>query len=219
MPSPPPRSSATMLSRRAAGGRPRSAGAAPTTRCAATSNPDGSKICEPMCECRPISRSPAQRDHPAHRLRGVAAGQREAELLVLVRGRDELVGVRLDADRDPDHHRDRVRRRAVLGQPGQPGDLVEGVDDDGADPGLHRGRQLGRRLVRPVQRDPLAAGIRPAAPASVHRPCRRPAPAPRRAASARSRCTGTPFRRSARPWRRRRRRRNPGSGCGSRPRR
>ena len=35
---------------------------------------------------------------------GGAAGQREAELLVLVGGRDELVGVRLDADRDPDQH-------------------------------------------------------------------------------------------------------------------
>ena len=107
-----------------------------------------------MCECRPISRSPGLRDHPAHRLRRVAAGQREAELLVLVRGRDELVGVRLDADRHPDHHRDRVRRRAMFGQPGQPGDLVERVDDDGADLGLHRGGQLAQRLVGAVQRDP-----------------------------------------------------------------
>ena len=41
---------------------------------------------------------PRRGEHPAYRLEGVAAGQREAELLVLVRGRDELVGVRLDAD-------------------------------------------------------------------------------------------------------------------------
>ena len=41
---------------------------------------------------------------------GVAAGQREAELLVLVRGRDELVGVRLDADGDADEDRWRTYR-------------------------------------------------------------------------------------------------------------
>ena len=44
-------------------------------------------------------------EHAADGLDGVARGEREAELLVLVRGRDELVGVRLDADGDPDQHR------------------------------------------------------------------------------------------------------------------
>ena len=37
------------------------------------------------------------------RRRGLPAGQRQAELLVLVRRRDVLVGVRLDADGDPHH--------------------------------------------------------------------------------------------------------------------
>ena len=57
MPSPPPRSSATMLSA-SCGWSATICRSSATTRCAATSNPDGSKICEPMCECSPISRSP-----------------------------------------------------------------------------------------------------------------------------------------------------------------
>ena len=44
------------------------------------------------------------REDPPHRGHRRAAGQRQAELLVLVRGGDELVGVRLDADGDPDQH-------------------------------------------------------------------------------------------------------------------
>ena len=34
--------------------------ASPTTRCAATSKPAVSKICEPMCECSPANTSPGQ---------------------------------------------------------------------------------------------------------------------------------------------------------------
>ena len=44
-------------------------------------------------------------DHPAYGLEGVAGGDREAELLVLVGGGDVLVGVRLDASGHPHHHR------------------------------------------------------------------------------------------------------------------
>ena len=43
-----------------------------------------------------------QRDHPANRLLGGARGEREAELLVVVRGRHELVRVRLDPGGYPD---------------------------------------------------------------------------------------------------------------------
>src|SRR3712207_8456056 len=70
-------------------------------------------------------------EHPPGRLRGVArlpARDREAELLVLVRGGDELVRVRLDADGEPDQHR---RDGAALAGGGvEPGDLVERVEHD-----------------------------------------------------------------------------------------
>ena len=56
-------------------------------------------------ECRPTSSSPGASAPARTASSGVARGEREAELLVLVRGRDELVGVRLDADGHPDHHR------------------------------------------------------------------------------------------------------------------
>ncbi|CAM5641635.1 hypothetical protein SVIOM342S_01680 [Streptomyces violaceorubidus] len=55
MPSPPPRSisgSSTPCSSRMSL-------SSPTTRCAATSNPDMSKICDPMCEWIPMTSSPS----------------------------------------------------------------------------------------------------------------------------------------------------------------
>ena len=100
--------------------------------------------------------SPIGQD-PADGLVGGPSGQREAELLVLVRGGDELVGVRLDPHGDPDHHRHRWQagQDPRLGDPGQSADLMEGVDDDRADPGLDGHHQLGVGLVRSVQRDPM----------------------------------------------------------------
>jgi hypothetical protein len=70
-----------------------------------------------------------------------------------VGGGDELVRVRLDAHRDPDHHRhdDPVLTRDRV----EPGDLEERVDDDPPDPRLHGGDQLGGRLVVAVHRDAL----------------------------------------------------------------
>ena len=92
----------------------------------------------------------------------VAGGQREAELLVLVGGGDELVGVRLDADGRADEHR---HRRAAGRHPGrgerhQPVDLVERVDDDVPDAGVDGQLQLDDRLVVAVQRDPLGREAR-----------------------------------------------------------
>ena len=48
---------------------------------------------------QPAQLEAGPREHPADRLGARRRRQREAELLVLVRGRDELVGVRLDARR------------------------------------------------------------------------------------------------------------------------
>ena len=63
------------------------------------------------------------------------------------------MGVRLDADGDPDQHLG--PDAALLGQVGQPGDLLEGVDDDAADTGVQGLGQLGDGLVVAVHDDPL----------------------------------------------------------------
>ena len=92
-----------------------------------------------------------QRQHPADRLVGGAGREREAELLVVVRGRHELVGVRLDPGRHPDQ--DPRPGAGQVGVVGEPGDLLEGVDHDVPDPGRHRLLDLGGQLVVAVQRD------------------------------------------------------------------
>ena len=53
MPNPPPRSSSATCTPCSACTR----AASSSTRCAATSNPPVSKICEPMCECSPANSS------------------------------------------------------------------------------------------------------------------------------------------------------------------
>ena len=98
------------------------------------------------------------REHPAHGVHGGAAGQRQAELLVLVRGRDELVGVRLDADRHADQHvLDDAR---VAGDRVEPFDLGHRVEHDVPDPGLDGRGELVDRFVVAVQRDPLGREVR-----------------------------------------------------------
>ena len=100
---------------------------------------------------QPDQRQPLGLEHAPHGLGRV--GQREAELLVLVRGGHELVGVRLDPDGQPHHH---VRDDASLpGDRIQPGDLVERVEHHPSDARVRGGGELGGRLVVAVQRDPL----------------------------------------------------------------
>ena len=111
-----------------------------------------------MWLCRPDEPQPRRAEHPAHGLRGGAAGEREAELLVLVRGGDVLVGVRLDADRHPHQHV--LHAAVVAGDPVQPGDLVVRVQHDRADAGRDSRGELGGRLVVAVQRDPLGREVR-----------------------------------------------------------
>ncbi len=93
------------------------------------------------------------REHSAHRVHRVAAGQRETELLILVRGGDELVGVCFDTDGDADEH--------VLDGVQLTGDGVEAIDfgervqHDVPDADLDGGPQFGHGLVVAVQRDLL----------------------------------------------------------------
>src|SRR5690606_7784222 len=65
-----------------------------------------------------------------HRLGGGPVAHGQPELLVVVRGGDELVGVRLHPGGDPDQ--DLGDAAPFGGQPLQAVDLVEGVDDDPA---------------------------------------------------------------------------------------
>jgi hypothetical protein len=66
-------------------------------RCAASLKPCTSKMCEPMWQCRPTSSSDGQPQDAPDASAAAPAGQREAELLVLLAGLDVLVRVRLDA--------------------------------------------------------------------------------------------------------------------------
>ena len=157
-----------------------------------------------------------QREHPADRLGRRAAGQREAELLVLLAGLDVLVGVRLDAGRHPDV--DPLAHAGALGDGGQPLELVEGVDDDAADADARRRARARRRSCCCRGRAAARRGSRRAARRRARRRCRRRATGPPRRPSGRRPCTGTPCRRSRRRRRRTRRARR-GSGRGSRPRR
>ena len=147
-----------------------------------------------MWLCSPTSDSPSdlstRRTASARRSR-----QREAELLVLVRGGDELVGVRLDADGQPDHHRPRRRRARGRSRPA--------------------GRSRGTSRAPPARRPPrprrrarrttcccrATRSARPGTPRAARWParrrCRRPARGPPRRPSAPPRCRGTPWPRSA----------------------
>ncbi len=90
--------------------------------------------------------------HAAYGVEGVAAADREAELLVLVGGRDVLVRVGLDAGGHPDH--DPGGRPEVGRDLREALDLRERVHDDPAHAEGDRPAQLGVGLVVAVQPDP-----------------------------------------------------------------
>ena len=96
-------------------------------------------------------------EHPPNRGHRRAVGQRQAELLVFMGGRDVFVGVRFDADGDADQH--------VLHDTRFAGDGVESLDldhrihHDVRDPGLDGSGQLGDRFVVAVERNPLGREV------------------------------------------------------------
>ncbi len=94
---------------------------------------------------------PVEPQGTAYGLGGVPAGQRDAELLVLVGRGDELVGVGLDADRDPDQ--DLLPLPEALRDVGDTGDLLEGVEHDVAHAGLDGPGDLIDGLVVAVEGD------------------------------------------------------------------
>lgn len=100
----------------------------------------------------PISSSPSS--FSARRTASAAwpPHEREAELLVLVGGGDELVGVRLDADRHPDLHR--LADAQLVGDVRDADDLLEGVEHDPPDARLDGPADLGGGLVVAVEGDP-----------------------------------------------------------------
>src|SRR6478672_10273980 len=134
MPSPPPRSTVSSWLVLSTPNSATTSCSRPITRCAASSKPATSKICDPMWLCSPTRR----RFSVANTRR--AAGQRQPELLIFMCGRDELVGVRFDADGDPHEN--------VLNDAGRTGDRVEAfnlghrVEHHMADAGLDGSRQL-----------------------------------------------------------------------------
>ena len=129
----------------------------PITRWAASSKPVDVEDLRPDVAVQSDEAQVVGGEHPPHRVHRRAAGQRQPELLVLVCGRDELVGVRLDADGDPHEN--------VLDDAGRAGDRVEAfdlghrVEHDVADPGLDGRRQLVDGFVVAVQRDPLGREV------------------------------------------------------------
>ena len=106
-----------------------------------------------MWEWIPIRSSAGCSAQAGERRRRAATGDGEAELLILVGGRDVLVGVRLDPGGGS--HHDPCPDTPLGGQRAEPVDLGEGVDDDPADPGVERLGQLGDALVVAVQADPV----------------------------------------------------------------
>lgn len=94
-----------------------------------------------------------QLQRTAHGLRRLSAGQRDTELLVLVRGRDEFMGMRLDTDRDPDLHP--LPLAEPLRDMRDPHHFLERVEHDPPDARLHGPGDFLGALVVPVQRDPL----------------------------------------------------------------
>ena len=105
------------------------------------------KICEPMWQCRPDEGQPV--DLADARDGGGGILEREAELLVLVSRREEVVRLGVHAAVDADEHR--LLRVAALDDRCEALELDPAVDDDRADADLDRALEFGHALVVSVE--------------------------------------------------------------------
>ena len=165
MPKPPPR-----LSSGTSPPASSSACSSSSARGRLARSPPVPKICEPMWQCRP-EEGQARRARGCARRAPAASVEREAELLVLVRGGQEVVGLGVHAAVDAQRARparapraldDRRRRRSIS---------ISAVDDDRADADRRpRARVSATLLLLPWK--PRRAGSAPAASATASSPPR-----------------------------------------------
>ena len=147
MPRPPPR----LISSTSTPWVSRTAAASPTTRCAATSNPAVSKICEPMCECRPPNCSDgASRTAATARAADPSRSENPNFWSSCAVAMNSWV-----CASTPTVTRTitRCTTPATAAIDASAFDLVEGIHDDVSDTGLDTSRQLGGRLVVAVHAD------------------------------------------------------------------
>ena len=150
-----------------------------------------------MWQCRPSSSQPGRGLHAAYGLEGVAGGDREAELLVLVGGGDVLVGVGLDAGGDPDHHPRRSRPSSAVTAASRSISSKESTMIRPTPSSTARSSSRGVLLLpwKPIR---APSGSRPARRRSARRRSRRRGAGPPRPASGRWSWRGTPCRRRRR---------------------
>ena len=128
-----------------------------------SAKPAASKICEPMWQWRPRKSSAGVRADGGDELRCV--GERDAELLVLVGGRQELVSVRVHAAVDPQPHAPACGRGRAAAAATR-SISISAVDDDGADAEPDGALDLGERLVVAVEAELARVGAAASATAS-----------------------------------------------------
>ena len=148
MPKPPPRSSSGIVTPSSADTWACSA----STRRAATSNPEVSKICDPMWLCSPSSSRPGA----SSTRRTASSASPEVIEKPNFWSSCAVAMYSWVCASTPAVTRTSTRAvaRQLLRHRGQPLDLVERVDDDPADAGLHRAAQLPGGLVVAVVADP-----------------------------------------------------------------
>ena len=150
MPNPPPRfrTGISPPSSRAA--------CSSTMRAADSRKPAVPKICEPMWQCSPTKNSPSVLADARDDLRRILEG--EAELLVLVRGGEEVV--RLGVHAAVDAHEHRLGGLASLHDRGEAVEFDPAVDHDRADADVDGVLEFHDALVVAVEPQPRGVGSR-----------------------------------------------------------
>ena len=217
MPRPPPRSTVEICAVLSTPNSATTSRSSPITRWAASSKPATSKICDPMWLCRPTSRRLSV--SKTRRTASIAAPLASDSPNFWSSWAVEMNSWVCASTPTVTRTSTSCTTPAVAGDLVEPLDLGHRVEHDVPDAGLDRGGQLVDGFVVAVQGDSLRREAGVQRDRELAAAARRPATGPPRRSSARSRCTETPWPRSARARRRRTPRRCRGSGTGSRPRR